>query len=99
MQKSSLAKLIKAICGISADNRRLNFCCRSSNCRWVLTVPAGRVQVEIVYSDIESSANCAFDSLEIYDGKLIFLPLKYHYDDMFFSFNTVLFFEGSTIVQ
>lgn len=46
------------------------FCCnRSSNCRWVLTVPAGRVQVEIIYSDIETSANCAFDSLEIYDGR------------------------------
>ncbi|XP_022334817.2 tolloid-like protein 2 isoform X2 [Crassostrea virginica] len=43
----------------------------SSNCRWVLTVPAGRVQVEIVYSDIESSANCAFDSLEIYDGDYV----------------------------
>lgn len=43
----------------------------SSNCRWVLTVPAGRVQVEIIYSDIETSANCAFDSLEIYDGDYV----------------------------
>uniref|UniRef100_K1Q283 Tolloid-like protein 2 n=1 Tax=Magallana gigas TaxID=29159 RepID=K1Q283_MAGGI len=44
---------------------------KSSNCRWVLTVPAGRVQVEIIYSDIETSANCAFDSLEIYDGDYV----------------------------
>lgn len=25
--------------------------------------------MEIIYSDIETSANCAFDSLEIYDGR------------------------------
>ncbi|XP_056021973.1 embryonic protein UVS.2-like isoform X2 [Ostrea edulis] len=43
----------------------------SSNCRWILTVSAGRVQVEIIYSDIETSTNCAFDSLEIYDGDYV----------------------------
>ncbi|XP_061174439.1 cubilin-like isoform X2 [Saccostrea echinata] len=43
----------------------------SSNCRWVLTVSAGTVKVEIIYSDVETSTNCAFDSLEIYDGDYV----------------------------
>ncbi|KAK3098146.1 hypothetical protein FSP39_016635 [Pinctada imbricata] len=43
----------------------------NSNCRWILTVPEGTVKLQIIWSDIETSANCAFDSLQIYDGDYV----------------------------
>ncbi|XP_069137892.1 procollagen C-endopeptidase enhancer 2-like isoform X2 [Argopecten irradians] len=43
----------------------------NSNCRWVITAPEGTVSLEIIFSDVETSTNCAFDSLEIYSGTYV----------------------------
>ncbi|XP_060062774.1 cubilin-like [Ylistrum balloti] len=43
----------------------------NSNCRWVLTAPEGTVSLDIIFSDIETSTNCAFDSLELYSGTYV----------------------------
>ncbi|OWF37795.1 Embryonic protein UVS.2 [Mizuhopecten yessoensis] len=43
----------------------------NSNCRWVVTAPIGTVSLEIIFSDVETSTNCAFDSLELYSGTYV----------------------------
>ncbi|CAG2233067.1 unnamed protein product [Mytilus edulis] len=43
----------------------------NSNCRWLIEATGGAVYFELMLSDIESSPNCGFDYLKIYDSSYV----------------------------
>lgn len=43
----------------------------NSNCRWIITATDGTVEFELLLSDIETSPNCGFDYLKIYDSSYL----------------------------
>ncbi|VDI59584.1 Hypothetical predicted protein [Mytilus galloprovincialis] len=43
----------------------------NSNCRWLIEATEGAVYFELMLSDIETSPNCGFDYLKIYDSSYV----------------------------
>ncbi|XP_060565670.1 cubilin-like [Ruditapes philippinarum] len=45
----------------------------SSSCRWLLTASntQATIDFQVVWSDVETDANCAYDKLVIYDGRYV----------------------------
>lgn len=52
-------------------------CFRSSDCTWNIESTSGPISLEVMFTDVETSTNCAFDALEVYDGKLLLLNCFY----------------------